>query len=976
MLCFFILFAVVVSPPLNAQSLPVYVSPQAEHWADSMLNTLSYKQKIGQLFMVDAFSNKDIVHVQQITQLIDSFYIGGLIFFQGGPIRQALLTNYYQHISKVPLMIGIDGEWGLSMRIDSTMRFPRQMTLGAGRDTAGVYAMGEEIARQCKRMGIQINFAPDIDINNNPANPIINSRSFGENKEQVTLMGKMYMQGMQRNNVLACGKHFPGHGNTDSDSHLSLPVIHSDIIALDSLELTPFKELIKDSLASVMVAHLYVPSIDSTPNRASTLSEKMIKGLLQQKLGFTGLIFTDALNMKGVASFFEPGELEWNALLAGNDVLLYSQDVPKAIERIHYGIQNCEIDQSEIDGHVRKILMAKYWSGAYNAPAIDTTNLIKDLFSGPAAWLNYQLYNESVTLLKNQDKFIPFSPYYRDCMASVVLNDTANNPFQLMLNRYGKVDCFNVPKDASVKLMDSLAQILREYDRVIVSVHNTSINAAKNFNVSESMTYIADKLSDNKNTVFCVFGNAYVLGKFNKATHHHAVVIAYEDTYLPQYLTAQKIFGASSFTGKIPVTATIDFLMGQGLTSSTNEVIKYSLPEEMHVASNQFDVVDTLINKAIRDSVFPGCQILVALKGNVIYNKSFGYFTYDKTRAVKNTDVYDLASVTKVAATSLATMLLFDKHKLDPDAKISKYLPEFKSTNKKDLTLRQIMAHEAGLQAWIPFYKSTVDSSGVSPEWYRRSEEKSFAVQVADSLFMRDDYKDSIWSIILKSEVNPPGKYVYSDLGLLIMQRILEKISGKSLDEYVTDNFYKPLGLWETGFLPKDRLDSSTIVPTELDTVFRHQLLQGHVHDPAAAMLGGVAGNAGVFSNAQSLAILMQMLLNHGEYGGRQFIHKETIDLFTAQAYPGTDNRRGLIFDRQDDEASKNGPTAKSASLASFGHSGFTGTYVWADPKNGLVYVFLSNRVHPSATNNKLSKQNIRTDVMQVVYDAAGSYKE
>lgn len=954
----------------NSQSLPIFDSPQSRAWADSVMKQLSLKQKIGQLFMVDAYSDRDSLQVAQINTLIDSSYIGGIIFFKGGPIREAVLTNNYQSRSKVPLMIGMDAEWGISMRLDSTIRFPRQMTLAAGNNAAAVYAMGKEIGIECKRMGIQINFAPAIDINNNPLNPVINSRSFGEDRDQVTRLGTMYMKGMQDQGVMACGKHFPGHGNTSSDSHLTLPIVQSDKIEMDSMELMPFRSLIKDSLASVMVAHLYVPSLDSTANRASTMSSKIVTDLLQHDLGFRGLIFTDALNMKGVADYYQPGELELKALLAGNDVLLYSENVPKAISRITLAVQDSEIAAAEIDRRVRKILMSKYWSGLNNFKPIDTINIYNDLVTDGAQWLNYQLYDGAITLLSNKNNFLPLSTNSHDRFASVVINDTVNNPFQQMLNRYAKVDCFSSSKDATTFSMDSLITVLNTYDRVVVSIHNTSTNAAKNFNITDNMLYIFGKLANLKTTVACVFGNAYVLGKLEGIDHQNAVILSYEDTYLPQLITAQKLFGASSFTGKIPVSPTAAFPRLTGDSTSSNQVLKYSLPQDCNINSSALAKIDSIINKAIADSVFPGCQVVFSKDGKIIYDKSFGYHTYDHSQIVKNSDLYDIASVTKIAATALATMLLVDKHKLDPDAKISKYLPEFKHSNKRELTLRELMAHQAGLQTWIPFWKSTVDSSGLNKKYYRTSSEKNYTTKVADSLYILNSYPEIIWEKIIESPVDVPGKYVYSDLDLLIMQKIVEKISAKPLDEFVNENFYQPLGIWRTGFLPRQRFDKSEIIPTENDTAFRHQLIQGYVHDPAAAMMGGVAGHAGVFSNAESMAVLMQLLLNNGVYGGKHFIKEETINLFTSTAYPGTANRRGLIFDKPEPDSTKSNPTAKSASANTFGHQGFTGTCVWADPDQQLVFIFLSNRVYPSAENNKLAQRNIRTDIMQVVYDA------
>lgn len=956
---------------LAQKSIPVFQSAESEKWADSMLVTLSYQEKMGQLFMIDAFSNKDSAHVKQISNLIEQYAIGGLIFFQGGPYRQANLTNYYQSKSRIPLLIGIDGEWGLQMRLDSTIRFPRQMTLGAGADTGHVYLMGKEIGRQMRRMGIQVNFAPDVDINNNPKNPIINSRSFGENPQRVSMLSYQYMKGMQDERVLACAKHFPGHGDTDSDSHLSLPVVHADSARLDSVELFPYKKLIPGGLGSVMVAHLYVPAIDSTPGRAGTLSPLLVNGWLKNKLGFNGLVFTDALNMKGVAAFNEPGELELKALMAGNDVLLYSENVPKAIGRIHRAIQECEIEQTLIDEKVKKILMVKYWSGLADVRAVDTSGLNADLNNHYAQTLNYQLFDESSTLLRNKGRVIPLHPYYRDCIAAVAVNDTPGNLFQQTMAAYAHVDFFHLPKDASSTAIDSLLKLLGDYDRVVVSIHNTTINAAKNFNITPSITEFVKKAGRKSRSILCVFGNAYVLGKFEEYDNFDAVVQAYEDTQLPQKLVAQKLFGAGVFSGRLPVSSPPWFAINEGLNSTGLHVLKEVPPSVGGMNPEVLSRMDDQIFTAMKDSVFPGCQVVVAKSGEIIYNKSFGHFTYEKTKPVSVDALYDIASVTKIASTALACMLLVDRHKLDIDAKASKYLPFLRNSDKKDITVRALMAHQSGLRSWIPFWKETKDSvNGFSSAIYRRSAAPGFTTQVADSLYVLDSFRDTILDRIVKSPLEKPGKYVYSDLGIILLQCIVEKLSGKTLDHFVTDHFYKPLGLWKTGYNPLDFESKSRIVPTEYDTAFREQLVHGFVHDPAAAMMNGVGGHAGVFSNARSLAVIMQMLLNKGEYTGKRYLKPGTIDLFTKQAYEDSDNRRALIFDRPDPSKGESGPAALGASLRSYGHSGFTGTYAWVDPEHDLIFIFLSNRVFPDASNKKLSASNLRTLLMQVAYDA------
>lgn len=946
------------------------------HWADSVLQTMNYEEKIGQLFMAVTRSDKD-ENPEEIKNLICDQHIGGVMFLRGFPTRQTVLTNEFQHLSKIKLMISIDGEWGLQMRLDSTIRFPRQMTLGAMEDDTLIYDMGKEIGRQCRRMGIHVNFAPDIDINNNPMNPVINTRSFGEVREDVARKGLLYMNGMQANGIMACGKHFPGHGNTDTDSHLALPVINQPRAEIDSVELFPFKKLFDSGLSSVMVAHLHIPSLDTTRGQASTLSKSIVDTLLQQTMGFRGLIFTDALNMKGVSAYYSPGTLEVKALQAGNDMLLYSDDVKKGIEQIHYAIQNCELEQTDIDKKVKKILASKHWCGLNKYSQVKTERLVEDLNSHHAQWLNYRLYRDAVTMLANKKDILPLKNIKEKKIASLVINDTLYDPFQLYLSDYAPVADFRMTNDASPETVDSLIDVLKEFDYVIVSIHNTSTRASVNFNISPEDDRLLVALQKKTKVIFCLFGNAYCFTQLPDAMDSDAVIIAYEDTYLPHLVTAEIIFGAMGAHAFLPVTPVASIVRGSGIDFKDAHLrMKYVLPEEEEYSSSVLDKIDSIAVNAIREKIFPGCQVVVASNGSEIYRKSFGFHTYDSLLHVSDYDLYDIASVTKIAATALATMKLFEEDKISLDKKISKYLPEFKNSNKEDITLREMLAHQSGLQAWIPFYKHTLANGGPSYEVYHPVKDVNYSIPVADSLFIRNDYHEKIWKEIIDSPMGQKGKYVYSDLGMLIMQKIIEKITGKPLDEYTDENFYKPLGLHRLCFRPLEKFEKKNIIPTENDTVFRMQLVHGYVHDPAAAMLNGVAGNAGLFSNANSLAVIMQMILNDGEYGGIKLLKHETINLFTAQQYPGTKNRRGLIFDKPETDKSINGPTATDASVFSFGHQGFTGTCTWADPKNKMIFIFLSNRIHPDAGNNKISQKNIRTRMMQVVYDAKKKFEK
>ncbi|MFI5218408.1 MAG: glycoside hydrolase family 3 N-terminal domain-containing protein [Bacteroidia bacterium] len=956
----------------NAQNVSaVFQTPSSQHWADSVLKTLSYEEKIGQLFM-PATRPDSLASPDTVAEWISKYHIGGLMFLKGQPYTQAQLTNYYQSQSKIPLLISIDGEWGLNMRLDSTIRFPRQMTLGAMKNDALIYDMGAEIARQCKRMGIHINFAPDIDINNNAANPVINSRSFGEDKNDVARKGLLYMKGLQDNGILACGKHFPGHGNTDTDSHLSLPVINQSLEEIDSIELFPFRHLITNGLGSIMVAHLFIPALDTTSAQPSTLSKTIITNLLKEKLNFNGLIFTDALNMKGVSDFYQPGALEIKALQAGNDMLLFSLDIAHSFEQVHYAIQNCDLNQKDIDEKVKKILEAKYWAGLYNYKPVDLNNLHKDLNSVSAEWLNYRLYHDAITVLKNNNEIIPIRNLTDKKFASVVINDSINNLFQQALSKYAPVDEYRMVNKITdndlIKLTDSLSR----YDYVIASIHNTSTRSFLNFGISEQTNVLVKTLSAKTKLIVCLFGNSYSITRIPDVKNAQAFIISYEDTYFPQWITAQIIFGGIGTTASLPVSPSPDFMRGRGIVLNEEALrLKYTLPQEENFSVKTLSEIDSIVELAIDSGAIPGCQVLAAYNGKVIYEKAFGFKIYDSTEAVHTDDLYDIASVTKITATALAAMKLYEDGKLDLNKKISRYLPELKKTNKKDITLLDMLTHRSGLLAWIPFFKETVVNGKPLKNIYQNKASPEFPVKVADSLFIKKEYEKIIWQKIADSKLGEKGKYVYSDLGLLLMQKIIEKVSRKKFEVYLADNFYKPLGLHNLVFNPKEKnFHDERIVPTENDTIFRNRLIRGYVHDPAAAMLGGVAGNAGLFSNAGSLAVIMQMLMQGGEYGGTRFLKSETVDYFTMRQFPSTSNRRGIIFDKPETDTTANGPTGRNASTKTFGHTGFTGTCAWADPENKIIYVFLSNRIYPDAANNKLIGMNIRTKIMDIIYNA------
>ncbi len=952
----------------NAQKVPVFYEHDRKAWVDSVFKSLTPDERLAQLFMVAAYSNRDTAHVNSLERLIRDNKIGGLIFFQGGPVRQANMCNHLQSISKVPLMIAMDAEWGIGMRLDSTIDYPRQMALGAIKDERLLYDFGAETARQMKCMGMHVNFAPVVDVNSNAENPVIDTRSFGENKLQVAKKGIAVMKGMQDNGILACAKHFPGHGDTDSDSHLTLPTIKHPLSRLEDIEFYPFREMIKEGIGSMMVAHLNIPALDTTTNLAATLSPKIVNGLLREQMGFEGLIFTDALNMKGVSQFYKPGEVELKAFLAGNDVMEFAEDVPKAMDLIRQAVLDSIVSQEEIDRRCLKVLNAKAWFGLNRYSPIKIAGLTEALNNGQARSLHDRLVANSLTLLRNKDELIPIAHLENRHIASLVIGDTLGNEFQKMLSKYAQVDHYALASNALTDTLDTLIMKLQMYDVVIVSIHDLSSKRVKNYGVTQPLLDLIGVLNERTKVVVNLFENPYGLSRMPGFENLSTLLFSFERSAVSQRLSAQAIFGGVALSGTLPVTANRMFAYGSGIRTEKTR-LAYGDPFQVGMDERILAGVDEITLEAIEAKATPGAQLLIAKDGVVVYEKTFGHHTYEDKEAVLPSDIYDLASITKVAASLLSFMKLVDEKKVDVDDEVSDHLLELKKTNKKKMIFRDMLAHQGRLQAWIPFYQKTLKNGNPNPLYYQTEQSDKFPHEVANNLYMRKDYPDTIYRLINRSDLIEKGQYKYSDLGYYYIKKLVNLEAEQPLDEYATDQFYRPLGLQTMGFRPKDRFELKRIIPTEYDMTFRKQLVHGDVHDPGAAMLGGVGGHAGLFSNANDLAVIMQLFLNKGEYGGKRYISQKTINEFTKCQFCQDGNRRGIGFDKPE-PSGKGGPTCECVSYLSFGHTGFTGTMAWADPDKNIVYIFLSNRVYPDAENNKLLKMDVRTRIQQVIYDS------
>lgn len=969
-LFFFLLFAFA----LSAKAQPIFDQSDTP-WADSLLSTLSVEEKIGQLFMVAAYSNRDAKHEKELLELVERYKIGGLIFFQGGPIREAKMYNRLQAAAENPLLIGMDAEWGLGMRLDSTISFPRQMTLGAIRDDSLIYAMGKEIARQSRRIGIHVNFAPVVDVNNNPKNPVINNRSFGEDKENVQRKGLAYMHGMQDNGVLANAKHFPGHGDTDTDSHYNLPVIKHDINRLRSVELYPYSKMFEEGLGSIMVAHLSIPALDSTPNRASTLSPNVVTSLLQEEMGFDGLIFTDALNMKGVSKFYEPGEVDLLAAKAGNDVLLFAEDVPKALDKIRDAIADGSYSEADLNRSVSKILKAKEWAGIHRGEVVSESNIFQDLNTPEADFLKQKLSEAAITLVQNKNGILPLGELDNRTISVVTIGGDG----EIFKNRLAKYADFNsvetVTSPAPVEAL-RVRDIALKSNTVIINIEGTSNSPSKNFGLSANAIDLIENIGAEREVILVFMGNPYALAKLKNPNRCRAILVGYQDDAHLNRAAAAAIMGAIPVTGKLPVSVGDFFLANEGIDLAEATRLHHSSPMEFGLKPDAFAKIDSIAMDGIQKRAYPGAQILIAKEGKVIFNQNYGFHTYDDQTPVRSSDMYDLASITKVVASTLSLMKLDDLGKFDLDAPLANYFPEIRSESPYfSMQPRRMLAHVAGLKAWVPFYVETMNNG--QPKWdvYSKTESDLYSRKVAYKMYINQVVSDSLLFRILDTPLRPNRDYKYSDLGYYFMREIVKRQGGLRIDSFAAANFYALMGLQTMGYLPLERFPKDRIVPTEYDTYFRGQLVHGYVHDPGAAMQGGVGGHAGVFSNAEDLASIMQMLLNKGEYGGERFLSEAVVDEYTRCQFCDSEldeERRGAGFDKPVIPDGP-GPTCKCVSFDSFGHSGFTGTIAWADPVEDIVYVFLSNRVYPSAENKKLARMDIRTNIQEEIYRVLGS---
>lgn len=972
----------------EASFLPSAADARCKQWVDSVFAGLSLQEKVGQLIVTTFPAKVDKQKKKQIRDLVKKYKIGGLLFAEGTPEEQAILTNIVQKNSKVPVMITFDGEWGLSMRLEGTPYFPKNAALGCIEDNNLIYEYGREVAREFRELGVYVNFAPDADVNTNPLNPVIHVRSFGEDAKKVAEKVLAYSRGLESGGVLSVSKHFPGHGDTDVDSHKGLPVLYYNRERLDSVELYPFREMVRAGLGGVMVGHLQVPALEPDNKTASSLSRSVVTDLLKDEMGFRGLVFTDALDMKGVSSV---PQVTTKALLAGNDMVLVQYNTENAVKEVLDAVKDGVLPESEVEDKCRKILTYKYLLGLRQPrPQLQVSGMSYRIHTDEARALVTKLRQAAVTVLGNHFGILPLTPVGGAPIAVLSVGEGNDSIFIEEMKKLSPVpvEHLRLTRETTADARRELARKLADYRRIVISV------SGRDADVVAYADFLAE-LDLSVPLVYAFFTSYRGIQPLEPALKQaSAVVLGHSSEADIQQYAAGVIFAKVPAQGKLSMSIGALYRAGEGSIITPGMKPGNIIPEDMGMKSYELHQIDAIVRAGLDAKAYPGCQVLVLKDGQPVYDKCFGTHSDKDTTAVRPTDMFDLASLTKTTATLLAVMKLYDEGKLKLTDKASQYLPFLRNTNKKNITIKELLLHESGLPPYIRFYLEAIDPNSVQgpyaqswvDKWHRTQVSEHsyycsdfkfkkglvsakgssvYTLHVADDMWLNKSFKNTILQKIARCDVD--GKrYVYSDLGFILLQQVVEAVAKLPMDLYVAKEFYAPMGLQRTMYLPLLRYSKQEIMPTAANDFLRRQDLCGYVHDEAAACMGGISGNAGLFSTATEVAKIYQMLLNGGELNGKRYLSEATCRLFTTET--SAISRRGLGFDKPYLSDLKNSPCAPSATSAVYGHTGFTGTCTWVEPVNRTVYVFLSNRLCPNVWNTKLGEMNIRTNIQEAIY--------
>lgn len=951
-----------------ALSFQVCAQSAKSAWVDSVFNTLSLPDKIGQIMMVAVDGKAEWNDIEKLTNSIRREKIGGVIFSGGGPVMQAKAINYLQQEVEVPLLVGMHAEQGPGNVLDSLIKFPSPLMLGAVRDDSLIYFLGEEVGKQLTALGVHLNFGPTTDLSTLFKDSDLIHNSYGEDKDRVTQKLIAYQSGLKQSNIFSIAKHYPDNGLRMEGHNKGVPILRT---ATNPARLYPLQIMIDYGLTGVVTTPEHEPFFidkkdipDDKPQTSSNALATLYTGeYLKRQVNLKGLVFSIMPDVDQLGKDLDEGDAELIAVQAGIDVLLFPENINAAIRKLRRAIRRDDKLEQQLDVSVKKILALKYDAGLSTKHIIDTQNLPARLNSINAEALQSILLEKSVVVVKNTEATLPIKDLDRS-FASLTLGDSLNNPFNAYLANYVGIAPYTFPVDTA-----GLLATLSKYNVVVAAVYPAA-------HVHENQyTALLQQLAKKTSLITVLFDSPTNLSAIEKLP---TLVLAHTADEAMQKIVPQLLFGGKRADGIMPLSVGQSIKQGQGVETRLLKRITYSTPELAGVNARMLEKIDAIVTDGINQQAMPGCQVIVARKGKIIYEKSFGWQTYTKTTPITNESIYDLASLTKVTATLQVSMFLYEKGLIDIYKKASLYLPELQNTNKKDLVVKDVLTHQAGLIPFIPFWTQTVKDSVLLPQYYSRAKSENYPLQVAPTLFGLKSLPDSLWSWSIKSKLREkaartPYNYTYSDIGLYIMHHINEKLINQPQQDFLNQNLFEPLGATTTGYLPLERFAATRIVPSEYDKIFRRQMLVGTVHDEGAAMLGGVAGHAGIFSNARDLLKVGQMLLQQGYYGGQSYYKPETVNYFTTKQFDTS--RRGLGWDKPV-QSEWNSPASILSSPKTFGHTGFTGTCMWIDPEFELVYIFLSNRVYPSRNNNKLSSLNIRSRIQDVIYRAVFEYEQ
>jgi beta-N-acetylhexosaminidase len=930
------------------------LSPAAAQWVETTLGKMTLDEKVGQLIFATyhgSFTATDAPAYAEIMRDVEKLHVGGFInVTQSSPLGivksqaypTAVLTNQLQAQSKIPLLVGADFERGTAMRLDEGTSFPTAMALAAAGNPKDAYTMGKVTALEARAVGIHWIYAPDSDVNNNPDNPIINTRSFGEDPHKVAEYVTAFVHGVQENGGLATAKHFPGHGDTAADSHIDLPVIRADRERLESLELVPFRAAIAAGADSIMTGHLSIPSLEPDPNTPATLSSNILTDLLRTELGYQGLVVTDAMDMGGITVRFAPGEAAVRAFAAGADALLMPPVPDAAVDALKNAVKSGRISRERLDASVRRILQAKARIGLYKERFVDVNALNKNF--GKVEWQReaQEISDRGVTLLRDTPHRLSLDAT-KPTRALLVALYADPEPYpgeDLEHELRSRLDSVTTLRaDTRFVKADNLKLPAPDtYDVAILAFFVRVSDRKGNVDIPAEQAALSEKVYKNGKPVVTIgFGSPYLVEQFPQA---ETWLAAFGISDVAQISVARALFGQIPVRGHLPVTVPgVDMKAGFGIELAANPMTVQPMDVR---AEAQLQPAFDVIESAVADKAFPGATLAVGYRGRVALH-SFGKLSYDAKSAQANVrTMYDVASLTKVIVTTTLVEKLVegDFHSpLQLDAPVERYLPEWASGPqpewRRKVTVRHLMTHTSGL----PPFK----------EYWRTSKGKP------DTLKM-------IFAEPLESE--PGTKMVYSDLGIILMAEIIERLTGRTVDDLAKEYIFSPLGMNDSMYKPPKKL-WPLIAPTEFDANFRKRLIQGEVHDENAFAIGGVSGHAGLFSTAPDLAAFCQMLLNGGVYAHQRILRRSTIAQFTApQQLSGGTRTLGWVVPT---EGSSSG---HYFSAHSFGHTGFTGTSIWIDPDRQVFVVLLTNRVNPTREDHKIAE--VRPALHDAVMQALG----